>query len=84
MENLFKKFIDENYKGAGFEVEEIKEDEINLFCYLKSPENYDVPVLILNKKTKKITPEILPPFTDDSAAKTIYRNNNFRQFKKPN
>ena len=78
-EKLFEKFIKENYKGVDFQVEEVKEDDKYYFCYLYSSELYDVPKLVMDKKTKEIKSEVLPPFTDDSKAKTIYRATKFKK-----
>jgi len=82
MKELFSKYVKDNYKGTDFEIEKIKEDDNFYFCYLHSTEPYDVPVLVLDKKTNKIKEEILPPFTDDSKAITIYEKKQFNEFKK--
>jgi hypothetical protein len=77
-----EKFIEENFKGVDFKLEEIKEDQNNYFGYLKSSENYDVPILVYEKATNKIKAEFLPPFTDDSKAKTIFKLKGFKSFDK--
>lgn len=82
MKELFEKYLNEEYKETEFKIEEIKENDKYAFCYLYSSENYDVPVLVYDKKTKEIKDEILPPFTDDSDAKTIFKEKKFNKFKK--
>lgn len=82
MEKVFEQFVKENFKGVDFEVEEIKENDKFYFCFLSSSEPYDVPKLVMDKKTKQIKVEVLPPFTDDSKSKTIYKAKGFSKFKK--
>lgn len=82
MKELFEKYLEEHFKETSFEIEEIREDEEHCFCYLYSSEDYDVPVLVCDKLTKVVKDEILPPFTEEKDAKTIYKSKKFSDFKK--
>lgn len=73
---LFEKFINENYKGTDFKLNELTETKDNVFGYIKSESTMDVPILVLNKSNKIINDEVLPPFTDNTGEKTIWKNEN--------
>lgn len=73
---LFEKFINENYKGTDFKLNELTENKNNVFGYIKSESIMDVPILVLNKANKTIKDEVLPPFTDNTGEKTIWKNEN--------
>lgn len=73
---LFEKFINENYKGTDFKLNEVGETKDNVFGYIKSESTMDVPILVLNKANQTIKDEVLPPFTDNAGEKTIWKNEN--------
>lgn len=73
---IFEKFINENYKGTDFKLNELTETKDNVFGYIKSESTMDVPILVLNKANKTIKDEVLPPFTDNTGEKTIWKNEN--------
>lgn len=73
---IFEKFINENYKGTDFKLNELTETKDNVFGYIKSESTMDVPILVLNKANQTINDEVLPPFTDNTGEKTIWKNKN--------
>lgn len=73
---IFEKFINENYKGTDFKLNELTETKDNVFGYIKSESTMDVPILVLSKENQTIKDEVLPPFTDNTGEKTIWKNEN--------
>ena len=69
---LFDDFLKKNYEDTDFEIEELKENQDFVFGYIKSKNEFDIPLLVLDKKSNEIKDEILPPFTDDTDAVTIW------------
>ena len=69
---LFEEFLEKNYKDTDFKIKEIKENEDFIFGYIETEEKFDVPILVLDKKTNEIKDEILPPFTNDENAVVIW------------
>lgn len=78
----FDKFLKDNFDGTELKIAEIKEDENCVFGYARGSEDYDNPTLVLDKKTNEIKVEIVPPFTNDENAKTIWKEKEFKEFKK--
>lgn len=81
IKKLFEDYLKKNYEKTDFELKEIKENDKYYFGYLFSKEPYDVPILVCDKNTNEIKDEVLPPFTNDEGAKTIYEKK-FDNFKK--
>ena len=75
-----QKYVDENFEGTGLKLKEVKENEKHVFGYFYSNEPYDIPVVVIDKETGDIKSEIIPPFTNDEGAKTIWINKQFTNF----
>lgn len=71
---IFNDFLKKEYGETDFKLTKISEDEKNVFGYIDSKNDFDIPVLVLNKTTNKVIDEILPPFTDDENAKIIWQS----------
>jgi len=75
-----QKYVDENFEGIDLKLKEVKENEKNVFGYFHSNEPYDIPVIVIDKETGNIKSEIIPPFTNDEDAKTIWVDKQFTSF----
>ena len=71
---LFNRFLKDNCSKTDFKLNKIAENKDYVFGYLESKSDFDVPKLVLNKKTNEILDEITPPFTDDENSKTIWES----------
>ena len=73
---LFKNYLNEHFKDANFTIDEITENDKNVFCYLEADNDMDIPTLVIDKENNDVKSEIVPPFTDNTGEKTIWKNEN--------
>ena len=77
-----QKYVDENFEGTDLKLKEVKENEKHVFGYFYSNDPYDIPIVVIDKETGDIKSEIIPPFTDDEDAQTIWINKQFTNFRR--
>ena len=61
------------FKDIDFEIEEITETPKNVFCYLEADSDMDVPTLVIDKANNEVKSEVVPPFTDNTGEKSIWK-----------
>ena len=73
---LFEDYLTEHFKDANFNIVEITETPQNVFCYLEADSDMDIPTLVIDKANNEVKSEVVPPFTDNTGEKTIWKNEN--------
>ena len=69
----FENYLNEHFKDANFNIVEITETPQNIFCYLEADNDMDIPTLVIDKTNNEIKSEVVPPFTDNTGEKTIWK-----------
>ena len=70
---LFEEYLNKYFKDVDFEIEEITETPQNVFCYLEADSDMDVPTLVIDKANNEVKSEVVPPFTDNTGEKSIWK-----------
>lgn len=70
----FEEYLNKHFKDIDFTIDEITETDKNVFCYLGADSDMDVPTLVIDKANNEVKSEVVPPFTDNTGERTIWKN----------